>query len=125
MSWSDATRELRRAPRILAGWDVTLTDGAGRRWRGTAIDVSPQGMRVKLRRRLDPHRFLLLSFTPPDGEGPLWVDVRIVRQYSDAVYGVQFLNLSSVAQKRLAPLIESQGVASAGSERAPRRPPNP
>lgn len=116
-------RELRRNPRIPAQWEVTVTDGAGQAWRGTAIDVSPLGMQVKLTKPLRPHRFLLLSLTPPDGKGPLWADVRIVRQHSPLVYALHFLNLSSVAAQRLAPLIESWKAAGPSDrpQRAPAR----
>lgn len=100
-----------------------MTDGAGQTWRGTAIDVSPLGMQVKLTRPLRPHRFLLLSFTPPDGKGPLWADVGIVRQHSPLVYALRFLNLSAVAAQRLAPLIESRKAA--GPSDRPQRAPAP
>lgn len=112
-------RERRRTPRIPVQWEVTVIDGAGWRWQGTAIDVSPLGMGVKLTEPLHPHRFLLLSFTPPDGKGPLWVDVAIARQGAEGVYGLQFLNLSSVAAQRLGSLLGLEGVP----ERA--RPPRP
>ena len=108
----------RRAPRIPVQWEIEVSDGAGRRWTGTAINVSPLGMEAELTRPLDPHRFLLLSFTPPDGNGPLWVDFAIVWMDSN-VAGLQFLNLSPIAAQRLAALMELQDATSPPSPLLP------
>lgn len=103
--------EKRGAPRTAVQWEVAVADGMGRKWRGTAVDVSALGMRVTLPEQLPSHRFLMLSFTPPDGKGPLWVDFGVVwedprmrKQHSEVVYGIQFLRLSSIAAQRLAVL---------------------
>ncbi len=85
-----------------------MTDGVGRTWQGTSIDVSPLGMQVKLTEKFRPHRFLLLSLTPPDGKGPLWVGIWVVNQHSKSVYRVQFGEFCQVAAQRLGSLLEPQ-----------------
>lgn len=113
-------RERRRARRVPARWEVAVTDGMGRRWGGTAIDVSTLGARVELTQPLSPHRFLLASFTPPDGKGPVWVDFAIVWNRGNGMCGVQFLNLPPGVSQRLTAVLESQMEAGrSGPRRSP------
>jgi hypothetical protein len=98
-------RERRKAGRVAAGWGVTVWDGAGHRMEGVAEDVSPRGMRVRLNGELRPHRFLLVSFTPPGHGRPLWVDSEIARREPGAVYGLRFLTLGPVVAERLFPAL--------------------
>ncbi|MFQ5829826.1 MAG: PilZ domain-containing protein [Candidatus Methylomirabilia bacterium] len=110
-SSEEAMSERRRSPRVPVAWPVTVTDGAGRQAPGRAMDVSLEGMKVQFPELLPQHRFLLLSCTPPDGAGPLWVDVRIARRTTEDVCGLNFLRLSPLAAERLAPFVQGPAEA--------------
>lgn len=110
-SSEEAMSEQRRSPRVPVSWPVTVTDGAGRQLPGRALDVSLEGMKVEFPQALPHHRSLLLSCTPPDGAGPLWVDIRIARRIREDACGFNFLKLSPIAAERLAPFV--RGLAEA------------
>jgi hypothetical protein len=99
-------REKRRAPRAPRQWPVEIRNGAGRLWRGTGVDISTVGMRVRLEEPLELRGFMFISFDPGDSIGPIWTRFSLVREIVPSTeYAIRFLDLPPQNIERLARLL--------------------
>jgi hypothetical protein len=97
-------RRTARAPRQ---WPVEIRSPSGRTWRGTTIDISTTGMRVRVDRPL-PSGDMFLSFDPGDKVGPFWTRFAIVREIVPRTeYAIRFLDLPPLNVERLTRLVAS------------------
>jgi hypothetical protein len=79
---------------------VRLVRYDGSEWDGWAADVSPFGIRVRTNAALSAGTAANLSFTLPDGKGPLRVMSLHVRADDDG-HAFYFMNLTAVDFERL------------------------
>jgi PilZ domain len=105
-----AFRERRRARRVSREWPVEIKNGAGI-WRGTSVDVSKIGMRVRVDKRLEVRRLMLVSFGPDGSPSPLWARFSFVREIAASnEYGISFVDISQRDVTRLGELLARQSV---------------
>ncbi len=105
MRWKSASRRERRAaPRFRRQWRIEIKTGAGV-WRGTCVDVSTLGMRVRLDKALEPRRLMFVSLEADAAGGVIWSPVSLVREVSSAEYGIRFVDLSERELARLTRLL--------------------
>lgn len=98
-------RERRRAPRVLREWSVEIKNAAGV-WRGTSVDVSTGGMRVRLDRPLIPRRLMFISFEPGDSLAGFWTPFSLVRENPPAgEYAIHFVDLPQQQAGKLGRLL--------------------
>jgi CheY-like chemotaxis protein len=111
-----ATRvERRRAGRATTALGVRVSEYNGAEWETTSMNLSQFGIKVRLVLGIHPGGAAKLTFTPPDGGGPIQVMSLLVRQDHDG-YAFYFVNLTSREFERLS-LLE-RGLRSASD--APR-----
>jgi hypothetical protein len=101
-----APRERRRAARAVREWPVEIKNGSGKMWRGTSVDTSTAGMRVRVAKPLELRGFMFISFDPGDPVGPFWTTFSLVREVvPGAEYGIRFLDLPPKNVERLERLV--------------------
>ena len=99
-----ATRvERRRAPRRDVALPIQVAEYNGAEWDTTSMNVSQFGIKVRLVLGARPGGAAKLTFTPPDGGGPIRVMSLLVRQDHDG-YAFYFVNLTGQEFSRLAEL---------------------
>jgi hypothetical protein len=105
MRWKSASRRERRAaPRFRRQWRIEIKTGAGV-WRGTSVDVSTLGMRVRVDKPIEPRRLMFVSLEADGAGGVIWSPVSLVREVSSAEYGIRFVDLSERELARLTRLL--------------------
>jgi CheY-like chemotaxis protein len=92
--------ERRRGSRVRVTFPVRLVRYDGSEWDGWAADVSPFGIRVRTNATLSAGTAANLSFTLPDGKGPLRVMSLHVRADDDG-HAFYFMNLTAEDFERL------------------------
>lgn len=92
--------ERRRVSRVRVTFPVRLTRYDGSEWEGWAADVSPFGIRVRTNAAIGSGTPANLSFTLPDGKGPLRVMSLHVRADDDG-HAFYFMNLTAEDFERL------------------------
>jgi CheY-like chemotaxis protein len=90
----------RRAPRTRVTFPVRLTSYDGYQSEGWAVDLSPFGIRVRTEGAIAHGSAAKLSFTPPDGKGPMRVMSLLVRMDSEG-HAFYFVNLTQDEFERL------------------------
>lgn len=98
------SRERRRAPRSPREWAIEIKNAAGV-WRGTSVDVSTVGMRVRVDKPLEPRRLMFISLNPGDPASSVWSSFSLVRQATSGEYGIRFVDLSERDLARLTRLL--------------------
>jgi c-di-GMP-binding flagellar brake protein YcgR len=99
-------QERRRAARAPREWPVEIKNGVGKMWRGTSVDISTAGMRVRIDKALELRGFMFVSFDPGDSVGPFWTRFSLVREVvPSAEYGIRFLDLPPKNVERLQRLV--------------------
>jgi PilZ domain len=78
---SDQMADLRRHPRSMVAWPVTVEAG-GRSYERQTVNLSPVGAKVQLEEELPVGSNARLRFRPPQGQ-PLDVDAVVWRADSD------------------------------------------
>lgn len=105
----DTRRERRSAARAGRQWPIEIKNGSGRLWRGTTVDVSTSGMRLRTEHPIEVRGFMFIFFDPADSIGPFWTRFSLVRQELPAKeYGIRFLDLPKQNIERLAKLVAPQ-----------------
>jgi DNA-binding response OmpR family regulator len=92
--------ERRRTPRLKMTFPVSLTTYDGTECAGWAVDLSPSGMRVRTEGAIAAGSAAKLSFSPPDGKGPMQIMSLLVRSDSEG-YAFSFVNLTHEDFQRL------------------------
>ncbi|MBI3628362.1 MAG: PilZ domain-containing protein [Candidatus Rokubacteria bacterium] len=81
---------------------MEIKNGSGKMWRGTSVDVSTTGMRVRVDTPLELRGFMFISFHPGDSVGPFWTKFSLVREVVPGrEYGIRFLDLPPKNVERL------------------------
>jgi CheY-like chemotaxis protein len=92
--------ERRRAARTRVTFPVQLTSYDGNEAEGWAVDLSPFGIRVRTAVAIAHGSAAKLSFTPPDGQGPMLVTSLLVRVDGEG-HAFYFVNLTTDDFQRL------------------------
>jgi DNA-binding response OmpR family regulator len=95
--------ERRNTARVQVTFPVNVAAYDGREWNGWALDLSPNGIRVRSDAPLNRGAAVRLTFTPPDGGVPLSTMSLLVR-LSDEGQAFRFVNLTEEQTDRLAGL---------------------
>jgi CheY-like chemotaxis protein len=95
--------ERRHSPRVRVTFPVRMAAYDGREWDGWALDLSPQGIRVRSDAPLDRGVAVKLTFTPPDGGAPLSATSLLIRR-GDEGQAFRLVNLTNAQTERLASL---------------------
>ena len=98
-----------RAPRATLSVPVRVADYRGHDWPGQAVNLSAVGIKVASPAELALTTAVRLTFTPPDGGGPLELTALLVRRDADgdAFY---FVNVRPPEGERLTTLIRRLAV---------------
>jgi DNA-binding response OmpR family regulator len=97
--------ERRPAPRAPAKMAVRLLSERGAASRGTCTQISASGMNVRTTTRFKAGSTLRVTFTPPDGGGPLEAVTLVIRVDKDGI-ALWFLDLVRSETRRLSSLVE-------------------
>jgi c-di-GMP-binding flagellar brake protein YcgR len=118
MQQSQAPLDLRQHPRVripapfacsfqrrgLTKWISGSHEGLG-----VVFDVSMGGAKVMCETGIEPGEHMSVSFCLPNQVSPMMVEEAAVRWGKDQTYGLQFLDLSPVAEMRLRKFIAIAG----------------
>lgn len=115
---ADATIDLRQHPRlrISAPFACSFTRRGLTRWirgdhegLGVVFDVSLGGAKVMSETGIKAGEHMTVSLTLPNQVSPTTVEEAAVRWEKDQTYGLEFLNLSPIAEMRLRKFISIAG----------------
>lgn len=93
-----------RPPRARIAVPVRVVAYSGGDWAGQSVNLSAVGMKVALDADLSRTTAVRLTFTPPDGRGPLEITALLVRRDpdGDAFY---FVNVTPADSERLSAIV--------------------
>jgi DNA-binding response OmpR family regulator len=96
--------ERRQSPRVPLELPVTLNEYRGASWRGTCVELSVNGMKVKTQAPLATGLAIKCSFTPPDDGVALDVISLVLRIDADGA-ALSFVNLPGHEARRLGEIV--------------------
>lgn len=97
---AERERDRRRSARVRVTFPVRLIGYDGMESDGWAFDLSPSGIRIRSGAALSTGAAVRLTFTPPDGRGPMSLVALLVRS-NDEGHAFRFANLTAPELDRL------------------------
>jgi DNA-binding response OmpR family regulator len=94
----------RQSPRVRLELPVVLNEYRGASWRGTCVELSVSGMKVKSEAPLATGLAIKCAFTPPDDGAPLDVISLVLRIDADGA-ALSFVNLPGHEARRLGEIV--------------------
>jgi CheY-like chemotaxis protein len=101
----------RRFPRVPTTFPVRIMEYAGNEWLGTAVDLSPFGLKTRTDAHLGEGATVKLHFSPPDGPPSLTLLSVLVRVDGDGL-AFYFVNLTKAEFQRLSVVVQALGARS-------------